>query len=147
MTAQRLTDLNVTTIRSVREEIVRGKSEIRNDSNSAYFFNPQIEGGRRRIQDSREVMILRRNFSIVDSTRPYLSDYLSDEWVQSSIRIPSTLRLKRGLAIALVEQNLEFISSVSERVPVIRRGKMGGEIPREHLTDLDLVNRYADVHG
>ena len=57
------------------------------------------------------------------------------------------LRLKRGLAIVLVEQNLEFISSVSERVLVIRRGKMGGEIPREHLTDLDLVNRYAGVHG
>jgi branched-chain amino acid transport system ATP-binding protein/urea transport system ATP-binding protein len=45
----------------------------------------------------------------------------------------------------LVEQNLDFIASVSERVMVIKRGQITGEIPREHLTDLDTVSEYTGV--
>jgi branched-chain amino acid transport system ATP-binding protein len=58
-----------------------------------------------------------------------------------------SLREKRGLTIVLVEQNLDFIAAVSQRVLVIRRGQIGGEIPREHLTDLDKVSEYTGVHA
>ena len=58
-----------------------------------------------------------------------------------------SLREKRGLTIVLVEQNLDFIAAVSQRVLVIRRGRIGDEIPREHLTDLDKVSEYTGVHA
>jgi hypothetical protein len=29
---------------------------------------------------------------------------------------------------------------------VIRRGQIGGEIPYEHLGDLDIMSQYAGVH-
>jgi len=57
----------------------------------------------------------------------------------------TALRKQRSLTIVLVEQNLDFIASVSERVLVIKRGQITGEIPREHLNDLDIVSEYTGV--
>jgi branched-chain amino acid transport system ATP-binding protein len=58
----------------------------------------------------------------------------------------ATLRDKTGLTIVLVEQNLDFIASVSQRVLVIKRGQLGEEIPPEHLGDLEMMSKYAGVH-
>ncbi len=57
------------------------------------------------------------------------------------------LRERLGLTIVLVEQNLEFIANVSQRVLVIKRGQLGEEIPREHLSDLAVMSEYTGVHG
>jgi branched-chain amino acid transport system ATP-binding protein len=59
----------------------------------------------------------------------------------------ATLRDRTRLTIVLVEQNLEFIAAVSQRVLVIKRGQIGGEVPREHLGDLALMSEYTGVHG
>jgi len=59
----------------------------------------------------------------------------------------ATLRRRLGLTIVLVEQNLDFIASVSERVLVIKRGQIGGEIPREHLGDFAVMSEYTGVHN
>ena len=59
----------------------------------------------------------------------------------------STLRDRMQLTIVLVEQNLEFIAAVSQRVLVIKRGQLGEEIPREHLGDLAIMSEYTGVHG
>jgi len=52
-----------------------------------------------------------------------------------------------GLTIVLVEQNLEFIAAVSQRVLVIKRGQLGKEMPRKHLGDLAIMSQYTGVHG
>ena len=57
------------------------------------------------------------------------------------------LRDRMKLTIVLVEQNLEFIAAVSQRVLVIKRGQLGDEIPREHLGDLKIMSEYTGVHG
>jgi len=57
------------------------------------------------------------------------------------------LRDRMKLTIVLVEQNLEFIAAVSQRVLVIKRGQLGAEIPREHLGDLKIMSEYTGVHG
>lgn len=59
----------------------------------------------------------------------------------------TTLRDRLGLTIVLVEQNLDFIATVSQRVLVIKRGQLGDEIPREHLTDLAVMSEYTGVHA
>lgn len=59
----------------------------------------------------------------------------------------AALRERMKLTIVLVEQNLEFIAAVSQRVLVIKRGQLGGEIPREHLGDLQIMSEYTGVHG
>jgi branched-chain amino acid transport system ATP-binding protein len=57
------------------------------------------------------------------------------------------LRDRRQLTIILVEQNVDFIASLSQRVLVIMRGRISGEIPLEHLEDLDIVSQYTGVHN
>ncbi len=59
----------------------------------------------------------------------------------------ASLRNRMKLTIVLVEQNLEFIAAVSQRVLVIKRGQIGGEIPREHLGDFEIMSQYTGVHG
>ena len=59
----------------------------------------------------------------------------------------ATLRDRMLLTIVLVEQNLEFIAAVSQRVLVIKRGQIGAEIPREHLGDLEIMSQYTGVHA
>jgi urea ABC transporter ATP-binding protein UrtE len=59
----------------------------------------------------------------------------------------AALRDRMKLTIVLVEQNLEFIAAVSQRVLVIKRGQIGGEIPREHLGDFEIMSQYTGVHG
>jgi branched-chain amino acid transport system ATP-binding protein len=59
----------------------------------------------------------------------------------------ASLRDRMRLTIVLVEQNLEFIAAVSQRVLVIKRGQIGGEIPREHLGDLAIMSEYTGVHS
>jgi urea ABC transporter ATP-binding protein UrtE len=59
----------------------------------------------------------------------------------------AALRDRMKLTIVLVEQNLEFIAAVSQRVLVIKRGQIGGEIPRDHLGDMAIMSQYAGVHG
>ena len=59
----------------------------------------------------------------------------------------ATLRDRMKLTIVLVEQNLEFIAAVSQRVLVIKRGQIGGEIPREHLGDIELMSEYTGLHA
>ena len=59
----------------------------------------------------------------------------------------TSLRDRLGLTIVLVEQNLDFISTVSQRVLVIKRGRLGEEIPRQHLSDLAVMSEYTGVHA
>jgi branched-chain amino acid transport system ATP-binding protein len=65
------------------------------------------------------------------------------EGIQPSIieEIAETLALlrdRRQLTIILVEQNLEFIAAVSQRVLVIKRGQIG---------DLSVMSQYTGVHS
>ena len=47
----------------------------------------------------------------------------------------SNIREKRGLTILLVEQNFDFIADLSDRVLVLERGRITGELSRSDLTD------------
>jgi urea ABC transporter ATP-binding protein UrtE len=66
------------------------------------------------------------------------------EGIQPSIieEIAATLqrlRERSGIAMILVEQNLEFIASLSSRVLVIQKGRITGELRPDQLDDPDIV--------
>lgn len=110
VTAHLVSDLNVTVIRSERQQIFREPAQIRRDPSSVFFLNLQIGGKCRMVQDSRETVIRPGEFSLVDSTKPYLVDYCSDEWEQYSIRIP-----RDALLPLLKAPNGATATRVSER--------------------------------
>jgi branched-chain amino acid transport system ATP-binding protein len=50
-----------------------------------------------------------------------------------------SLREKTGVSMILVEQNLEFIASLSSRVLVIQKGRITGELRPDQLEDPEVV--------
>jgi amidase len=52
------------------------------------------------------------------------------------------LRRSRGLTVVLVEQNFEFIATLSDRVVVLERGRVTGEIHAEALKDPRQVEEF-----
>jgi urea transport system ATP-binding protein len=65
--------------------------------------------------------------------------------IEEIIDILLKLKTERGLTIVLVEQNLEFIRRLSDRVLIIQKGRMTGEIPPDHLADDDLVAEFVGM--
>ena len=65
--------------------------------------------------------------------------------VEEIIDILKRLRDKRGLTIVLVEQNLDFIRALSERVLIIQKGRITRALTAEHLADPDLVHEFVGV--
>ncbi|HEX2891653.1 ABC transporter ATP-binding protein [Vineibacter terrae] len=72
------------------------------------------------------------------------------EGIQPSIIeeiIDILLRLKRrsGLTIVLVEQNQDFIRRLADRVLIIQKGRITGEVPPDHLADPALVAEFIGM--
>ena len=66
-----------------------------------------------------------------DGNQPSIIDEIAD--------LLHVQRHKRGLAIVLVEQNLEFIRRLSDRVLIIQKGRITGPLVPDDLGDEDLV--------
>ena len=69
------------------------------------------------------------------------------EGIQPSIiediaQILSRLRESRGISFLLVEQNLDFISDLADRVLVLERGRIAGELARGELSDQAKLDQY-----
>lgn len=57
------------------------------------------------------------------------------------------LRQRRGLSMLLVEQNFDFISELSDRVLVLERGRLVGELSRSDLVDPAKVDQFLGFGG
>ena len=62
--------------------------------------------------------------------------------VQAIAERVDRLRQQRGLTVLLVEQNLEFIQRLADRVLLIQRGRMVREIAPAALSDPALVDEF-----
>lgn len=62
--------------------------------------------------------------------------------VQAMIERVSELRRGGGLAVLLVEQNLDFIRGLADRVLMIRRGRIVRELSREEARDPALEREF-----
>jgi ABC-type branched-subunit amino acid transport system ATPase component len=51
----------------------------------------------------------------------------------------------RGLAILLVEQNIEFAAALARRIYVMEKGRVAREILPENVMDEDIVREYLAV--
>jgi branched-chain amino acid transport system ATP-binding protein len=55
------------------------------------------------------------------------------------------LRDRRGLTVVLVEQNLDFIRALSQRVLIIQKGRITQELTSERLADATVVSEFIGV--
>jgi branched-chain amino acid transport system ATP-binding protein len=55
------------------------------------------------------------------------------------------LRRRRGLAVLVVEQNLDFVRATADRVLLIQRGRIAREIPCQALGDSELMQEFVGM--
>jgi len=67
--------------------------------------------------------------------------------IEEIIEILQGLRTSRNLTIILVEQNLDFIASLSQRVHIIQRGQLVNEVSPDQLSDPELVREFVGMGG
>lgn len=102
-----------------------------------------LSGGEQQLLALARALAGNPDLLLLDEPTEGIQPSIIDEIAETLVK----LRERSGLTIVLVEQNLDFIAAVSQRVLVIRRGQIGGEIPREHLSDVEIVSQYAGVHA
>jgi len=67
--------------------------------------------------------------------------------IEEIIEILQGLGRSRNLTIILVEQNLDFIASLSQRVHIIQRGQLVNEVSPDQLSDPELVSEFVGMGG
>jgi branched-chain amino acid transport system ATP-binding protein len=55
------------------------------------------------------------------------------------------LREKSGLTMILVEQNLDFIAALSQRILIIQKGTITREVQPDDLGDASLVGEFIGI--
>ena len=65
--------------------------------------------------------------------------------IDEIIDILLALKTRHSLTVVLVEQNLEFIRRLSDRVLIIQKGRITGEIPPDRLHDDALVAEFVGM--
>ena len=102
-----------------------------------------LSGGEQQLLALARALAGRPSLLLLDEPTEGIQPSVIDEIAETL----AALRQRMKLTIVLVEQNLEFIAAVSQRVLVIKRGQIGGEIPREHLGDFEIMSQYTGVHA
>ena len=102
-----------------------------------------LSGGEQQLLALARALVGRPTLLLLDEPTEGIQPSIIDEIAETLV----ALRDRMQLTIVLVEQNLEFIAAVSQRVLVIKRGQLGAEIPRDHLTDLSVMSQYTGVHS
>ena len=85
-------------------------------------------------------MLQKPNVLVLDEPTEGIQPSIIEEIAETLHRLRDTT----GVAMILVEQNLEFIASLSNRVLVIQKGRITGELRPDQLEDPAIV---ADLVG
>ena len=65
--------------------------------------------------------------------------------IEEIVELLGALRARHGLTILLVEQNLDFIRRLSDRVLTIQKGRITGEVAPADLADAGLVAEFLGM--
>ncbi|HTE92669.1 MAG TPA: ABC transporter ATP-binding protein, partial [Bradyrhizobium sp.] len=78
---------------------------------------------------------------LLDEPTEGIQPSIIDEIVETLQR----LREKSGLTMILVEQNLDFIAALSQRILIIQKGTITGEVQPDDLGDASLVGEFIGI--
>ena len=66
--------------------------------------------------------------------------------IEEMIDTLRTVRQRRRVTVVLVEQNLNFISSLSDRILILQKGEVTREIPPEIVRDRAMMDEFVGMH-
>ena len=102
-----------------------------------------LSGGEQQLLAIARCLCGRPRLVLLDEPTEGIQPSIIDEIVETLQR----LRERTGLTMILVEQNLDFIAALSERVLIIQKGTITQEVRPGDLGDADLVGEFIGVTG
>jgi len=100
-----------------------------------------LSGGEQQILAIARCLCGNPRLVLLDEPTEGIQPSIIEEIVETLLR----LRATSGLTIILVEQNLDFIAALSQRVLVIQKGAITREIAPSDLTNSSLVGEFIGI--
>ena len=100
-----------------------------------------LSGGEQQLLAIARCLCGKPRLVLLDEPTEGIQPSIIDEIVETLQR----LRDKAGLTIVLVEQNLDFIAALSQRVLIIQKGTITRETRQSDLGNADLVGEFIGV--
>jgi len=101
-----------------------------------------LSGGEQQLLSLARALCGRRKLLLLDEPTEGIQPSIVEAMVE---RIHGFRR--RGLSVLLVEQNLDFIQALSDRILLIQRGRITREMPPAALADPALVQEFVGTHA
>jgi branched-chain amino acid transport system ATP-binding protein len=102
-----------------------------------------LSGGEQQLLAIARCLCGKPRLLLLDEPTEGIQPSIIDEIVDTLRR----LREKIGLTIILVEQNLDFIAALSERILIIQKGTITREVRPGDLADPSLVGEFIGIAG
>jgi branched-chain amino acid transport system ATP-binding protein len=100
-----------------------------------------LSGGEQQLLAIARCLCGKPRLLLLDEPTEGIQPSIIDEIVETLRR----LRDKSGLTIILVEQNLDFIAALSQRILIIQKGTITQEVRPSDLGDADLVGEFIGI--
>ena len=100
-----------------------------------------LSGGEQQLLAMGRCLVGGPKLVLLDEPTEGIQPSIIDELVETLLR----LRKRGGLTMILVEQNLDFIAALSERVLIIQKGAIVHTAKPDELYDHGLVNEFIGV--
>ena len=97
-----------------------------------------LSGGEQQLLALARCLMGDPEFLLLDEPTEGIQPSIIEEMAETLLQ----LREARGLSILLVEQNFDFIKDLSDRVLVLERGRITGELSRADLNDQAKVDQF-----
>ncbi len=97
-----------------------------------------LSGGEQQLLALARCLMGDPEFLLLDEPTEGIQPSIIEEMSETLLK----LRQERGLAILLVEQNFDFIADLSDRVLVLERGRITGELERSDLSDQAKTDQF-----
>jgi branched-chain amino acid transport system ATP-binding protein len=102
-----------------------------------------LSGGEQQLLAIARCLCGRPKLLLLDEPTEGIQPSIIDEIVETLHR----LKAKSGLTVILVEQNLDFIAALSQRILMIQKGAITREVTPEQLSNPDMVGEFVGMAG
>ena len=102
-----------------------------------------LSGGEQQLLAIARCLCGRPRLVLLDEPTEGIQPSIIDEIVETLQR----LRDNRGLTTILVEQNLDFIAALSQRILVIQKGRITQEVKPDDLHDASVIGEFIGINA